>query len=90
MAPRAATTPVDVFRYDSSAGLLLWEGTGERNIVMHRREQQSSMEGIMVTSIQQVIHDELKKDETAMEMRDIGVKSEADVADTEQQTRQID
>lgn len=42
--------------------------------------------GIMVTSTQQIIHDESKKEGAIMEMREMGVKSEAGVADTEQQT----
>lgn len=42
--------------------------------------------GIMVTSTQQVVHDESKKEGVTMEMQDMGVKSEAGVADTEQQT----
>ena len=42
--------------------------------------------GIMVTSTQQIIHDESKNGGTTMELRDMGVKSEAGVADTEQQT----
>ncbi|KAJ4323956.1 hypothetical protein N0V94_001600 [Neodidymelliopsis sp. IMI 364377] len=42
--------------------------------------------GIMVTSTQQIIHDETKKGGTTMELRDMGVKSEAGIADAEQQT----
>ena len=42
--------------------------------------------GIMVTSTQQITHDESKRGAAIMEMRDMGVKSEAGVADTEQQT----
>lgn len=42
--------------------------------------------GIMVTSTQQIVHDESKKEGSTMELRDMGVKSEAGVADTEQQT----
>jgi hypothetical protein len=42
--------------------------------------------GIMVTSTQQIIHDETKKDGATMELRDMGVKSEAGIADAEQQT----
>lgn len=42
--------------------------------------------GIMVTSTQQIVHDESKKGGSTMEMRDMGVKSEAGVADAEQQT----
>ncbi|KAJ4330980.1 hypothetical protein N0V87_009530 [Didymella glomerata] len=44
------------------------------------------MGGIMVTSTQQIFHDESKKNGSTMELRDMGVKSEASVADTEQQT----
>lgn len=40
----------------------------------------------MVTSTQQITHDESKRGAAIMEMRDMGVKSEAGVADTEQQT----
>lgn len=42
--------------------------------------------GIMVTSTQQIIHDESKKEGSMMELRDMGVKSEAGVADQEQMT----
>lgn len=42
--------------------------------------------GIMVTSTRQIVHDESKKSGSTMELRDMGVKSEAGVADTEQQT----
>jgi hypothetical protein len=42
--------------------------------------------GIMVTSTQQIVHDESKKHGSTMELRDMGVKSEAGVADTEQLT----
>lgn len=42
--------------------------------------------GIMVTSTQQIVHDESKLGGTTLELRDMGVKSEAGVADTEQQT----
>ncbi|UPX16931.1 uncharacterized protein EKO05_0007312 [Ascochyta rabiei] len=42
--------------------------------------------GIMVTSTQQITHDESKSGEATIEMRDMGVRSEAGVADTEQQT----
>ncbi|KAJ4987219.1 hypothetical protein SVAN01_07230 [Stagonosporopsis vannaccii] len=42
--------------------------------------------GIMVTSTQQIIHDESKKAGSTMELRDMGVKSEAGVADQEQMT----
>lgn len=42
--------------------------------------------GIMVTSTQQVIHDESKKAGSTMELREMGFKSEAGVADTEQST----
>jgi hypothetical protein len=42
--------------------------------------------GIMVTSTQQIVHDESNKGGATIELRDMGVKSEAGVADTEQQT----
>lgn len=42
--------------------------------------------GIMVTSTRQIVHDESKKNGSTMELRDMGVKTEAGVADTEQQT----
>ncbi|KAJ4337399.1 hypothetical protein N0V87_004722 [Didymella glomerata] len=42
--------------------------------------------GIMVTSTQQIVHDESKRHGSTMELREMGVKSEAGVADTEQQT----
>ncbi|KAF1928782.1 uncharacterized protein M421DRAFT_62624 [Didymella exigua CBS 183.55] len=41
---------------------------------------------IMVTSTQKIVHDESKKEGSTMELSDMGVKSEAGVADTEQQT----
>lgn len=42
--------------------------------------------GIMVTSTQDMIFDETVKDGANMEMRELGVKAEAGVADTERQT----
>ncbi|KAL1655313.1 hypothetical protein SLS61_002200 [Didymella pomorum] len=44
------------------------------------------MGGIMVTSTQQIVHDVSKNNGSTMELREMGVKSEAGVADTEQQT----
>lgn len=42
--------------------------------------------GIMVTSTRQIVHDESKQDGSLVELRDMGVKSEAGVADQEQLT----
>ncbi|KAF3007833.1 hypothetical protein E8E13_010682 [Curvularia kusanoi] len=42
--------------------------------------------GIMVTSTQQIIHDESKRGGSTVELRDMGFRSEAGVADTEQLT----
>ncbi|KAH6639482.1 hypothetical protein C7974DRAFT_132435 [Boeremia exigua] len=42
--------------------------------------------GIMVTSTQQIVHNNSQKSGSTMELRDMGVKSEAGVADTEQLT----
>jgi hypothetical protein len=42
--------------------------------------------GIMVTSTQQIMHDESKRAGSTVELREMGVKSEAGVADTEQLT----
>ena len=42
--------------------------------------------GIMVTSTQQIMHDESKRAGSTVELRDLGFRSEAGVADTEQLT----
>lgn len=42
--------------------------------------------GIMVTSTQHIVRDESKKNGSTLELREMGVKTEAGVADTEQQT----